>query len=65
MRRWKRRMEGAKVRMMQEAMVAVVMVAEKRERARLRARWEGGQGQQCKGEMTREEVRGRRRRRGR
>ena len=61
--RW--RMEGEKVRMMQEAMVAVVMVAEKRERARLRARWEGGQGQQCKGEMTREEVRGRRRRRGR
>ena len=61
--RW--RMEMEKVRMIQEAMVAVVMVAEKRERARLRARWEGGQGQQCKGEMTREEVRGSRRRRGR
>ena len=58
--RW--RMEREKVRMMQEAMVAVVMVAEKRERARLRARWEGGQGQQCKGEITREEVRGRSRR---
>lgn len=61
--RW--RIEGEKVRMIQEVMAAMVRMLERDERVRLREMWEGGHGQQCKGASTREETRGRRRRRGR
>ena len=61
--RW--RIEGENVMMMQEVMAAMVRKLEMVERGKLREMWEGGQGQQCKGAMTREETRGRRRRRGR
>ena len=61
--RW--RTEGENVRMIQEVTAAMVRKLEMVERVRLREMWEGGHGQQCKGATTREETRGRRRRRGR
>ena len=61
--RW--RIEGEKVRMIQEVMAAMVRTLERVERVRLREMWEGGHGQQRKGASTKEETRGRTRRRGR
>ena len=59
--RW--RIEGEKVKMIEEVMAAMVRRLERAERGMLREMWEGLQ--QCKGASTREETRGRRRRRGR
>ena len=51
--------------MIEEVMAAMVRMVDKVERGMLREMWEGGHGQQCKGASTREETRGRMRRRGR
>ena len=58
-------MEGEKVMMMQEVMAVTVRMLERAERGILREMWEGGHGQQFKGATTREETKGRKRRRGR